>query len=68
MAARITNNIRVALIQMAVGADKSVNLRHAKELIRKAAMPSNSGVKPLVILPECFNSPYGECQPCECSI
>jgi len=52
----------LALIQLGqIGADKSVNLIHAKEMILKAASGTgSSGKKPdLIVLPECFNSPYG---------
>jgi len=54
----------LALIQLGqIGADKTANLKHAREMIRRAA--SGEGVggaqgKPdLIVLPECFNSPYG---------
>ncbi|KAJ7576831.1 carbon-nitrogen hydrolase [Mycena floridula] len=48
----------LALIQLgSVGSDKAQNLRHAREMILKAA---NASKKPnLIVLPECFNSPYG---------
>ncbi|KAI0933748.1 hypothetical protein AcV5_005818 [Taiwanofungus camphoratus] len=48
----------LALIQLGqVGADKSANLAHARDMILKAA---SAHPKPdLVVLPECFNSPYG---------
>jgi len=51
---------RVALIQLGgVTADKTKNLQHAREMILKAATGSG-GTKPdLIVLPECFNSPYG---------
>ncbi|KAH9914697.1 carbon-nitrogen hydrolase [Fomitopsis serialis] len=52
----------LALIQLGqVGADKAANLKHAREMILKAASGSG-GAKPkpnVVVLPECFNSPYG---------
>ncbi|KZS99311.1 putative nitrilase [Sistotremastrum niveocremeum HHB9708] len=51
---------RIALIQLGhIGHDKSQNLKHAQEMIKKAA--SGGGSKPpnLIVLPECFNSPYG---------
>ncbi|EGO01225.1 hypothetical protein SERLA73DRAFT_134523 [Serpula lacrymans var. lacrymans S7.3] len=50
----------LALIQLGgVGPNKSENLKHAREMILNAAN-GNSGVKPdLIVLPECFNSPYG---------
>jgi omega-amidase len=51
----------LALIQMGhIGANKADNLRRARELIRKAAAAEGRPKKPdLVVLPECFNSPYG---------
>lgn len=43
---------------MNVGANKTDNVSHAIDLIRRAASESNP--KPnLIALPECFNSPYG---------
>lgn len=47
--------LKMALIQLASGADKAANLEHAASQVAKAAA---SGSK-LVVLPECFNSPYG---------
>ena len=47
--------LKMALIQLASGMDKSANLKHAADQVAKAAA---SGSK-LVVLPECFNSPYG---------
>lgn len=50
----------LALIQLGnIGPDKSANLRHAREMILKAAGGERSGKPSLVVLPECFNSPYG---------
>lgn len=52
----------LALIQLGhIGADKAANLKHAKEMILTAARAGGtSDKKPsLVVLPECFNSPYG---------
>jgi len=54
----------LALIQLGqVGADKGANLRHARDMIRRAANGEGAGIvqgKPdLIVLPECFNSPYG---------
>ncbi|KAI9446840.1 carbon-nitrogen hydrolase [Lactarius indigo] len=55
----------LALIQLGqIGTDKAANLKHARDMIRKAAngegRNSNTHGKPdLVVLPECFNSPYG---------
>ncbi|KAJ6547284.1 carbon-nitrogen hydrolase [Mycena capillaripes] len=49
---------RLALIQLGnVTANKPDNLKHAREMVLKAA---TSTKKPdLIVLPECFNSPYG---------
>lgn len=47
--------LKLACIQLASGADKAANLKHAAEQVAKAA---SSGSR-LCILPECFNSPYG---------
>lgn len=47
--------IKISCIQLASGADKDANLKHAAEKVAEAAQ---SGSK-LVVLPECFNSPYG---------
>ncbi|KAF5372975.1 hypothetical protein D9758_001777 [Tetrapyrgos nigripes] len=46
----------LVLVQLGgVSANKADNLKHAREMILKAA-----GKKPdLIVLPECFNSPYG---------
>jgi len=52
----------LALIQLGnVTANKAVNLKHARDMILKAG-DSNGGSKPkpdVIVLPECFNSPYG---------
>ncbi|KAI1418531.1 carbon-nitrogen hydrolase [Hypoxylon sp. FL1857] len=47
--------LKLACIQLASGPDKAANLAHAREKVIEAA---RSGAK-LVVLPECFNSPYG---------
>ncbi|KAI0317748.1 carbon-nitrogen hydrolase [Amylostereum chailletii] len=53
----------LALIQLGqISADKPANLRHAREMIHKAAAGEGVGAqgKPdMIVLPECFNSPYG---------
>ncbi|KAH8117152.1 carbon-nitrogen hydrolase [Phellopilus nigrolimitatus] len=52
----------LALIQLGqISADKANNLCHARDMILKAASGDNGKhPKPdLVVLPECFNSPYG---------
>lgn len=46
--------LKVALIQFTVTADKAVNLLKVKEKVTEAV---SHGAK-LVVLPECFNSPY----------
>jgi len=52
---KLAQKMRVALVQMLSGVDKTSNLNHAKQLIAEAA----SNDAKLVVLPECFNSPYG---------
>lgn len=47
--------LRLALIQMAVGEDKGENIRKAIKLVNDAKSKGSS----LVVLPECFNCPYG---------
>ncbi|KAK5654891.1 hypothetical protein OQA88_6929 [Cercophora sp. LCS_1] len=47
--------VKLACIQLAAGADKPANLSHAADKVREAA---SSGAN-IVVLPECFNSPYG---------
>ncbi|KUL85874.1 hypothetical protein ZTR_06356 [Talaromyces verruculosus] len=47
--------LKLALIQLASGADKAANLSHARVKVLEAA---KAGAK-LIVLPECFNSPYG---------
>ncbi|KAG2190142.1 hypothetical protein INT46_005187 [Mucor plumbeus] len=46
---------KLALVQIGAGADKSKNLSHARDKIIEA---SKNGAQ-IVVLPECFNSPYG---------
>ncbi|KAF8502463.1 carbon-nitrogen hydrolase [Gautieria morchelliformis] len=51
---------RLALIQLGgLGSSKSDNLRHAGEMILKAVQPFEGSKPNLIVLPECFNSPYG---------
>ncbi|KAI1332805.1 carbon-nitrogen hydrolase [Xylariaceae sp. FL0255] len=47
--------IKFTLIQIASGADKDANLSLAREKVLEAAKEGAN----LVVLPECFNSPYG---------
>ena len=49
------SSFRLALIQLAVGANKTLNLQRAAEKITEA---TKNGAQ-IVSLPECFNSPYG---------
>ncbi|KAK0848417.1 Omega-amidase nit3 [Friedmanniomyces endolithicus] len=55
MAKLLKKPLKLALVQLAAGADKSSNLSHARNKVLEAA---SNGAK-LVVLPECFNSPYG---------
>ncbi|KAJ3197642.1 hypothetical protein HK101_002070 [Irineochytrium annulatum] len=47
---------RLALAQLAVTASKEKNLQHAREQVLRASKEGGANV---VVLPECFNSPYG---------
>jgi len=47
--------VKLALIQLASGADKEKNLSHARNKVLEAA---SAGAN-IIVLPECFNSPYG---------
>jgi len=42
-----------------VTSSKEKNLARAKELIARAASPGNGAKPGVIVLPECFNSPYG---------
>ncbi|KAK9462097.1 carbon-nitrogen hydrolase [Lipomyces oligophaga] len=50
----LAQKLKVALIQLAATADKARNLARVKEHVLKAA---SNGAQ-LIVLPECFNSPY----------
>lgn len=47
--------LKLACVQLASGADKAANLAHARDKVLEAAQDGAT----LVVLPECFNSPYG---------
>ncbi|ORY68802.1 carbon-nitrogen hydrolase [Pseudomassariella vexata] len=47
--------VTLACIQLASGADKTANLSHARDKVLEAA----KGGAQIIVLPECFNSPYG---------
>ncbi|KAI4289879.1 MAG: hypothetical protein L6R35_000842 [Caloplaca aegaea] len=57
MASLLKKPIKLALVQLATGADKAANLSRARSRVLEAAQKGAS----LIVLPECFNSPYG-CQ------
>jgi omega-amidase len=48
--------VKLALVQLACTADKAHNLSHARSKVLEAAQKHNAKI---VVLPECFNSPYG---------
>jgi len=54
------SKFRLALVQMSVGSSTADNLARAARLVKEAAAPSSGGPgAQIVVLPECFNSPYG---------
>ncbi|KAG0643490.1 carbon-nitrogen hydrolase [Tuber brumale] len=55
MTSPLKRPVKLALIQLATGSDKDVNLKRASEKVAEAA---KNGAN-IVVLPECFNSPYG---------
>ncbi len=48
--------VKLALIQLATGPDKAANLARAHSKVIEATQKHGAGI---VVLPECFNSPYG---------
>lgn len=58
--APILRPFNLALIQLGqVGPDKTKNISHARDQILKAASRQDGQRPELIVLPECFNSPYG---------
>ncbi|TKA61741.1 hypothetical protein B0A49_09948 [Cryomyces minteri] len=55
MAKLLKKPVKLALVQLATGADKAHNLSHARSKVLEA---TRAGAN-IVVLPECFNSPYG---------
>lgn len=55
MAKLLKQPVKLALIQLATGPSKSANLSNARSKVLEA---SKHGAK-IIVLPECFNSPYG---------
>lgn len=54
----LTHSLNISLIQLKAGADKAANLSKVTKFIDSAVKTSNVGKLHLVVLPECFNSPY----------
>ncbi|CUM56308.1 unnamed protein product [Debaryomyces tyrocola] len=54
----LTHSLNIALIQLNAGADKAANLSKVTKFIDSAVKTSKAGKLHLVVLPECFNSPY----------
>ena len=55
MSKLLSQPVKLALIQLATGANKSQNISSARNRVLEA---SRNGAK-IIVLPECFNSPYG---------
>ncbi|KAJ4357601.1 Omega-amidase nit3 [Didymosphaeria variabile] len=55
MTSLLKQSVKLALVQLACTADKAHNLSHARSKVLEA---TKRGAK-IVVLPECFNSPYG---------
>ncbi|CUM62588.1 uncharacterized protein PRCAT00000140001 [Priceomyces carsonii] len=54
----LSKSLKIALIQLKAGGDKAANLDKVKSFIDRAIATSTIGKLDLVMLPECFNSPY----------
>ncbi|CUM52212.1 uncharacterized protein AC631_02717 [Debaryomyces fabryi] len=54
----LKQSLNIALIQLKAGADKAANLLKVTKFIDSAVKTSSIGKLHLVVLPECFNSPY----------
>ena len=53
------NPLQIALIQLGrIGPDKMANLRHARSMVVEAKKSAPKGRVDMIMLPECFNSPY----------
>lgn len=55
MAKLLAQSVKLALIQLGTGANKTQNLANARSRVLEA---SRAGAR-IIVLPECFNSPYG---------
>ncbi|CAL1689471.1 unnamed protein product [Lasius platythorax] len=53
---RTMTTLRLALVQLAVGDDKAANVSRAVSFVERAKQQERADI---VVLPECFNSPYG---------
>lgn len=52
--------VRLALVQLGeTSADKRANLQRAQDMVARAVSGGPDGRAQMVLLPECFNSPYG---------
>ncbi|EGV64857.1 Omega-amidase nit3 [Yamadazyma tenuis] len=56
--APLAKSLKIALIQISAGSDKAANLTKVKKFIANAVKESKIGKLDLIMLPECFNSPY----------
>lgn len=54
----LAKNLKIALVQLKAGADKAANLTKVAKYIDYAVAESKIGKLDVVMLPECFNSPY----------